>query len=364
MSGAPGLLVANVGAEEDGEPSDPARALADRVGALWRQLFDPPVFDWLPGAGAAVAWLNTEAARREAGARGLVLFGASPDRVRRVHDKAFAHALALREGLLPHVLRDAVEVLEPDDLRDPEPLAQALERMPAWARARFTLKPRLGGSGRGRVAGRDGRIDAPALRGALERLAAHGGALLEPWLPRREDLSAQLFVAADGALRLLGTTRQVLSPAGLYRGQRGLIDHRGRVVSGSPDDEALRTAAATAAAEAHREGFWGPCGVDAFRFETPGGDTALRPLVEFNARFTVGTVVLGLLRRRLQELTARLGLAPGERRAFLFLLDTRAAAEAGDVLFVPLGDPAAARGAALFFARDEAALEGALPSGS
>ncbi len=362
----PGLLVANVGAEEEDAPGDAARALADRVGLLWRTLFAPPAFDWLPGSERAVAWLNTEPARREASECGLELFGASPAVVRRVHDKAFAHGVALREGLVPPVLRDAIAVLEPEDLTG-DRLAEVVAHLPAWARARFTLKPRFGGSGRGRVAGSDGRTDTPALRGALERLATRGGALLEPWLPRSEDLSAQLFVAPDGALRLLGTTRQVLTPAGLYRGQRGWVDHRGRIVSGSDDDETLRTAAASVALAAHEEGFSGPCGVDAFHFRAPGGETTLRPVVELNARFTVGTVVLGLVRRRLDELRTRLALTPGERRAFLFLLDTEPPPAGEDLLFIPLPprtpeEPdGRGRGAGLFFARDPARLDAALP---
>ena len=44
-------------------------------------------------------------------------------------------------------------------------------------------------------------------------------------------------------------------------------------------------------------GYHGPCGVDAFAFRGPGGESTLRSVVELNARFTMGTVALGLLRR-------------------------------------------------------------------
>ncbi len=45
-------------------------------------------------------------------------------------------------------------------------------------------------------------------------------------------------------------------------------------------------------------------------------------MVEFNARFTLGTVVIGLLRRTLGLLRRELGLEPGNRRYFYFGLDS------------------------------------------
>lgn len=299
----------------------------------------------------AVAWLNTPAAARQAEAGGRALWGAAPEVVRRVHDKAFAHRVAEREGLVPELLRGVVRILEPDELLPEsaglENLQARLDALPAWARERFTLKPRLGSSGRGRVAGEAGRADTPGIRGALARLAERGGALLEPWLERREDLSAQLFVAPDGALRLLGTTRLLLTRAGLYRGQRGLLDSKGRIVSGSRHDEALREAAVTLAAAAAAEGFHGPCGVDAFSFVAGDGaaDTVFRPVVELNARFTMGIVAIGLARRQGAAVVRRLGLGPGERCAFQLRLDPGADASGG-----------------LAFARAETELEGA-PTG-
>jgi hypothetical protein len=337
------------------------------VAALWRRLCEDPPFDWLPGGGEALAWINTEAALGEARAAGCPLWGAAPAVVWRVHDKAFAHALAEREGLLPAPLRGAIAVLEPGELQPDDAglraLRARLEALPAWARERFTLKPRLGSSGRGRVAGAGLAVDTPAIRGALARLAARGGALLEPWLERREDLSAQLCVGADGALRLLGTTRQVLTAAGLYRGQRGLVDARGRVVSGSRHDEALREAAALAASGAAAVGFRGPCGVDAFSFVAPAGcaeagELLLRPLLELNARFTVGVVAIGLVRQQLPALRRDLGLDAGQRIAFHFGLEPPAAGWPGDaegLRVVPLG----AR-PALVFARSEELLSRAL----
>lgn len=315
----------------------------------------------MPQGSEAVAWLNDEAAARTAQSARRSLWGAAPEIVRRVHDKAFAQRLAQREGLQPAPLRGVVQVLEPGALRPDdagvEAIARCLEALPAWARESFTLKPRLGSSGRGRVAGSAGVADTPAIRGALGRLAARGGALLEPWLQRREDLSAQLLVEPDGAVRLLGTTTLEVTPAGVYRGQRGLVDAMGRVVSGSEHDEALREAAAIAAAAAAAEGFRGPCGVDAFSFEAPEG-SVFRPLVEFNARFSAGLVTIGLLRQQIAVLRRHFAPHPEQRIAFHFRLSMPSAWSRHDdeILALPLGT----HGAGLACASSADALKRAL----
>ena len=355
MTGAP-ALVANLGGEEsDRRGAIPEAALV--MARLWSLLFpagtrfvdgldveprwpvalgpapDAAAFPWLAADGA-VAWLSTSDAADTARAAGLALAGPPPDVVRRVHDKAFAHEVCRRAGLVPESLRDLVSVLDPAELEDADAALQSLEERlggwPAWARGRFALKPRLGSSGRGRVPGNDGRADTPAIRNALPRLARCGGAVLEPWLERERDLSVQLHVAQGGGLTLVATLEQCMTPSGVYRGHRGWIDYRGRVVSGSDFDDALLEAAAEVANAAAAEGFYGPCGVDAFVFEGPRG-LELRPVVELNARFTTGTVLAGLIRRALPRIRERSFLAPGQRVPFAFSLETPAGGWPRDV---------------------------------
>jgi len=70
-------------------------------------------------------------------------------------------------------------------------------------------------------------------------------------------------------------------------------------------------------ARAAGDGYHGPCGIDAFAFRSPEDDSrTFRPLVEFNARFTAGTVALGHLARHVGTVRAALGLAPGQRCHF------------------------------------------------
>jgi hypothetical protein len=365
-------------------PSGAPGALAEN----WPESLGPrpsePVFDWL-AAQPAACWLADEEARLGLAASGVPCPGPAPEIVRSVHDKAFATASADAAGYAPACLAGLCVSYSPGDLADPErwveALAARLKDWPEWTHGRFTLKPRIGSSGRGRVGGRSGALEPEKIRAALPRLARQGGAVLEPWLDRQVDLSAMLHIAEPGApgpggVTLLGTAEQRLAPSGVYLGHLGEIDSRGRVFSADPWEEAMREAAGAIAQQAQRTGYWGPCGIDGFTFRGPGpGTPILRPVVEFNARFTVGIVVIGLIRRALGQIKSSLALEPGERRGFLFALDpppgfacweTLAEETGPGSLLLPLAghapdDPDPAQ-PALLFARQADSLRAALES--
>lgn len=296
-------LLPNFGAEEGDEGAVANRPELRVAALLWRELFpsstivigvdaappllgphEGPAFPWLPVAGG-VPWLSTAAAERRLARLGFPLAAASPEVVRRVHDKGWAQRVARELGLCP--LGERVQVFDMGDL-DRLPAAVAALPPGAWA-----IKPRFGSSGRGRV-------PLSAIAGALPRLAKRGGAVLEPWLDRIEDLSAQLHVARDGAVEVLGSTRQLLSPSGVYFGNACVLDGD-RPRAGTPWDDELERAAVAIARAAAAEGYIGPCGVDAFVYRDASGEPVLRPVVELNARFTMGTAALGILRRLQQR---------------------------------------------------------------
>jgi hypothetical protein len=285
-----------------------------------------PAFRWLDADPGLRAWLNDADAARIADAHGVALLGPPPSVVRRVHDKAFALEVARAEGYEPRSLRDTARAFDPEELADADAvLAEVQRRVDAWSAwigGRFCMKPRWGGSGRGRVAGRRGE-DLAELRRALPRLARQGGALLEPWLPRERDLSVQILVADDGTLTLLGSLELLVSASGVYRGHRGRLDHRLRVAAPRAEDGDLFEPACALARAAWEQGFRGPCSVDAFRFHGEHGPE-LRPLVELNARFTTGTIVTGLLRLARRQIRKQLPAEPGEPRWFDFSLGARA----------------------------------------
>ncbi len=332
---------------------------------------DKPIFPWLNHQLEIVPWIATTRVQTHAGYTNQPIASAAPAVVGRVHDKAFALTVARSEDLVSPEIANLSRILTPGDLADPDhAVALMQEAMASWPNPldrNFTLKPRLGTSGRGRVPGVGGNPDSQAVRGALKRLARRGGAILEPWFKRETDLSAQLHVSSTGEITLLGSLEQIVAPSGMLIGHRAEIDSRGRLFSGTPYDETVREAAVCVARAAHAEGFHGPCGIDAFTLhlvDESGNDRILlRPLVEFNARFTVGTIAVGIVRRVLPQIRDAIGLQPSNRRALFFSLDSpenewAELLEGGppSVVRVPLGHPDDEMQPALIFAEDLGAL--------
>lgn len=328
MRGKGAVLLPNLGAEE-GDESTAARPGYPDAAALWLLLFSAPsraidrgapldtpfdrtrpVFPWLEDEGGGVPWLSTERAARRLLRLGLRPAAVDPDIVHEVHDKAFALEVALEAGWLDPELSRSLTIFSPDDLSDPAGVEAVLAGLPAWTDD-WVLKPRFGSSGRGRVPGKGRRLEAVAAAG-LPRLARRGGAILEPWLPRIADLSAQLHLGDEGPT-LLGSTRQILAHTGVYQGNRGIVEG-GRIRAGTPWDDELETVALQMGKAVWSKGFRGPCGLDAFVYTGPDGGPIFRPVVEFNARFTMGTVALGLVHRAWEVGIGR------EAGAFRFLL--------------------------------------------
>jgi hypothetical protein len=291
----------NFGAEEgDGLPAIVEGSPLHRLEVGFRRMVDaPPVeWPWLRAATGLVPWMSTPAAAAAARRLGVPSWGATPAVVRRVHDKAFAVRAVRAVPVDPDVdpLRGLVVILAPAvlaSIRAAERVEDIVGRWPPWARASFTLKPRFGTSGRGRLAGRDGMLPPGARGAALSRLSRRGGAILEPWLARVDDFSSLWWIGDDGAT-LLGCTRQIVRPSGVYLGCDVVREADGCLGSGAGTDvdAALAAAARPVVEQAARVGLRGPCGVDAFTWRHLDGAVRLRGVVELNARFTAGHVAL------------------------------------------------------------------------
>jgi hypothetical protein len=244
------------------------------------------------GNDVLVAWLNTAGAARHAARGGRALWGAAPDVVAVVHDKAFCADVVAGAGWLPPHLQAAIHVVDAGDVDDAR--LQALATLPASAQGLvhhgFTAKPRRGSSGRGRV---DLRPAARGtLAGALPRLREAGGVIVEPWLPRVVDLAAAWRVHDDGRLQLLGTSQAAVSAGGVWRGCDFVIGDDALPCAPQPRwHELLVAQSRVVVAAAAARGYCGPCGVDAFVFVDRDGVHRLR-VVELNARFTAGLVAV------------------------------------------------------------------------
>ncbi len=115
-------------------------------------------------------------------------------------------------------------------------------------------------------------------------------------------------------------------------------------------------------AHAAAAGSHGPCGLDAFAFRSPeDGSRSFRPLVEFNARFTAGTVALGHIARHLGRVKTALGLSSDEICYFYIGSGAGAgsgAPKAGNTVVPLLGESHdRTRGPVLFVAREQAAVD-------
>ncbi len=335
------LLFPNLGAEEgEGWPRAAAHPRVRAAARLWLSAFGPEAravggsvtraqlageltrdrdraaLEWCDSPAGLVPWLATDEAEACARRHGVSLAAAAPAVVRRVHDKAFALEVARARGLLEPELAEACFALAPEELGAADTvrcrIEAAVARWPASLSASFVLKPRFGTSGRGRLAGRGGHVDLESLRGNLPRLRERGGCLVEPWLERLADLSAQLWLPPRGDVRVLATFVQEVTPAGVPLGHRAQVTQSGELASGSRWDAELRAAALALGRAAAEQGYTGPCGLDAFTWRAADGSERFRAVVELNARFTAGTSAVALLAR-----ARRVGLLEGAREVYL-----------------------------------------------
>ena len=312
------VLMANIGAEEHaGAPPLPkARPAVRHLARLWqsimpmpsRFLSEPPdsisapitpAWSWLPTRPGLLPWLATPGASKRAHDLNLPLLSPSPDIINLVHDKGFALTHAHHHAHAPACLLKTVHLLDVPQSLDHarQILTRTLESWPDWAQKSFTIKPRRGTSGRGRIPGYDGSVTEHMVRGFFN-LREQGGAIMEPWLDRRRDLSLQLHISQDGKIDVLATTTQLLSKSGVYFGNLGtFVD--GALRSSTCYDQELIEVGTALGEEAARHGFFGPCGIDAFIFRHPQyGTPTLRPVVELNARYTTATAGLAHLKNR------------------------------------------------------------------
>jgi hypothetical protein len=260
------------------------RALADKAVGL---VVPGDVVLW-PGVRAeglvGRAWCPTPLAlARIAGAGARVPCAPSLDVLRRVNHRRFSADLG-------QTLPGARYVIARQELD------QTLRARPGL----WILKRPFGFAGRGRL-----KIDAAplsALSGREQRwieasFATGEGLQVEPWVRRERDFALHGYVGRAGAV--LGVpTEQRCDAAGAWvsseRAGRGAL-------SGSEHDALVHAARASADALA-AAGYFGPFGVDAYRFVGDSGAAELNPRSEINARYSMGWAVgMGEVRPDLED---------------------------------------------------------------
>lgn len=187
----------------------------------------------------------------------------------------------------------------------------AIEALKAEKPQPVVLKAPLGSSGYAMIRILTDSPD-PQQKAWVEKiLRTQGAIVIEPWLERIADFSAQLEVDRNTddpskRVRYLGFTRMLADKRGQYAGhQLGKkfedipADIRRRVlqtVDGIPSlYQLLQNSAEHVGQWLWEQGFQGPAGVDAFLYRCPEtGQPRLKPIVEVNARYTMGRIALEL----------------------------------------------------------------------
>ena len=131
--------------------------------------------------------------------------------------------------------------------------------------------------------------------------------VVEPWLERVLDFSVQLEMTTDG-LKLRGYTGLINDAKGQFQGNTAAPGHQKKfpanviALFAEPPDIAQRlhqlyaTVFEMLEEEFRRANFLGPVGIDAFVYRTAQGDCRLKPIVEINPRYTMGRLMVELMK--------------------------------------------------------------------
>jgi uncharacterized ferritin-like protein (DUF455 family) len=143
----------------------------------------------------------------------------------------------------------------------------------------------------------------------IENAGARGQKLVvEPWLERVLDFSVQLEMTTKG-LQLRGFTGLINDGKGQFQANWAAPNCTQRLpdkliaLFREPRDTSVRLHAVFAELmtrlepEFRRAEYVGPMGIDAFVYRTEAGEHRLKPIVEINPRYTMGRVMIELMKR-------------------------------------------------------------------
>ena len=202
----------------------------------------------------------------------------SLETVQRVNSKLWSHALEEELGVAMPGAAVAADFAE---------LEEAVRRACPRADDKWVIKSPFGFAARERVLGRGARLEGAQATWARRQFARSGVKLIfQPWLERVREYGVTLEIKADGEINLCGISDLQTNGAGTGTGY--LL---GRTIDSRERTAELERLAQTVGARLFREGYTGPAGVDALE-HTKG----LHPLLEINARYTMGFVALAIER--------------------------------------------------------------------
>lgn len=140
----------------------------------------------------------------------------------------------------------------------------------------------------GRLRHRTRELDLPTRSFASRCFGAAQGLQLEPWVERRGDYAIHGFLSVAGRLTFGAPTRQLCDARGVWQGTTRSHD------LSHAELDALHEEGRRVADSLHESGYFGPFGVDAFRYVDVHAEretTRFNPRCEVNARYTMGWAI-------------------------------------------------------------------------
>ncbi|HYY56880.1 MAG TPA: hypothetical protein VE842_06065 [Pyrinomonadaceae bacterium] len=233
-----------------------------QIGGQTARTFTP--WGWTPSAVAA-------------GERAGAIVRAIPfDIVARVNSKLWSHALEVELGLAQPYATTASTI---------EELREAVARACPAPVDKWVVKSPFGFAARDRVLGRGPSVGEPQARWSQRRFDRGETLIFQTWLEVEREYGVVMEISSGGAFVIHGISDLQTNGAGTGKGY--LL---GRPPA--PDRvKELERIARLVGERIFKEGYFGPVGIDAL--EHAGG---LHPLLEINARYTMGFVALAVER--------------------------------------------------------------------
>jgi hypothetical protein len=207
---------------------------------------------------------------------GAVVHALPFDTVARVNSKLWSHALEVELGTAQPGAALAANF---------EELTEAVARACPRPDDKWVVKSPHGFAARDRVLGRGPTLGEPQAKWSRARMARGETLIFQPWLEVTREYGVVLEISPDGSFELQGISDLQTNGAGTGTGYI-----LGRAIRPERMAE-LERIASHVSARLYREGYYGPVGIDAL--EHAGG---LHPLLEINARYTMGFVALAVER--------------------------------------------------------------------